>query len=77
MKRTPTADEITDLRERIDSLREQHRRMEQTLNELDREVEEIIPVAEARENAIGKLRGSVLWYGDIISPIDVEWDAER
>jgi prevent-host-death family protein len=38
------------------------------------------PVAQvtpmpARENIVGSMKGSVLWMGDIISPIDVEWDA--
>src|ERR1035438_2327581 len=29
----------------------------------------------AEKNHIGAMRGSVLWEGDIISPIDVEWEA--
>jgi prevent-host-death family protein len=38
------------------------------------------PVAQvtpmpATENIVGSMKGSVLWMGDIISPIDVEWDA--
>jgi len=26
---------------------------------------------------IGAMRGSVIWEGDIISPIDVEWEAMK
>ena len=26
---------------------------------------------------IGSMRGSVLWEGDIISPLDVEWEAMK
>jgi prevent-host-death family protein len=40
------------------------------------------PVAQvtaipAKENIVGSMKGSVLWMGDIISPIDVEWDAMK
>jgi prevent-host-death family protein len=40
------------------------------------------PVAQvtaipAQENIVGSMKGSVLWMGDIISPIDVEWDAMK
>jgi len=31
----------------------------------------------SRENIVGSMKGSVLWMGDIISPIDVEWDAMK
>ncbi len=37
----------------------------------------IVPVAQPHEGLRGALRGSVLWEGDIISPIDVEWDAMK
>jgi prevent-host-death family protein len=40
------------------------------------------PVAQVtpmptQENIVGSMKGSVLWMGDIISPIDVEWDAMK
>jgi len=40
------------------------------------------PVAQVtpmpvKENIVGSMKGSVLWMGDIISPIDVEWDAMK
>jgi prevent-host-death family protein len=40
------------------------------------------PVAQlspipAQNQLFGSMRGSVLWEGDIISPIDVEWEAMK
>lgn len=40
------------------------------------------PVAQltplpSEKNIVGAMRGSVLWEGDIISPIDVEWEAMK
>ncbi len=40
-------------------------------------VAQIIPLAEKRIPLRGALKGSVLWEGDIISPIDVEWEANK
>jgi prevent-host-death family protein len=39
-------------------------------------VAQVVPMP-ARENIVGSMKGSVLWMGDIISPIDVEWDAMK
>jgi len=39
-------------------------------------VAQVIPVPGER-NIVGSMNGSVLWMGDIISPIDVEWDAMK
>lgn len=39
-------------------------------------VAQLTPVP-AQENIVGSMKGSVLWIGDIISPIDVEWDAMK
>jgi prevent-host-death family protein len=30
-----------------------------------------------RKGIVGSMKGSVLWEGDIISPIGVEWDAMK
>jgi prevent-host-death family protein len=35
-------------------------------------VAKLVPVVD---KDVHDLRGSVLWYGDIVSPIDVEWEA--
>lgn len=39
-------------------------------------VAQLIP-APAEEDFVGSMRGSVVWEGDIISPIDVEWEAMK
>ncbi|MGA2218353.1 MAG: type II toxin-antitoxin system prevent-host-death family antitoxin [Terracidiphilus sp.] len=39
-------------------------------------VAQVVPMP-VRENIVGSMKGSVLWMGDIISPIDVEWDAMK
>ncbi len=39
-------------------------------------VARVVPMP-AEENIVGSMKGSVLWMGDIISPIDVEWDAMK
>ena len=43
-------------------------------------VAQLVPVPEPkakRQGIVGSMKGSVLWEGDIISPIDVEWDAMK
>ena len=39
-------------------------------------VAQVVPMP-SEKNIIGAMRGSVLWEGDIISPIDVEWEAMK
>lgn len=39
-------------------------------------VAQVTPIP-AQESIVGSMKGSVLWMGDIISPIDVEWDAVK
>lgn len=38
-------------------------------------VARLVPMKMGNVDIIGAMRGTVLWEGDIISPIDVEWDA--
>jgi prevent-host-death family protein len=41
-------------------------------------VAQLVPVEEAKNfDLFGAMRGSVIWEGDIISPLDVEWDAMK
>jgi prevent-host-death family protein len=41
-------------------------------------VAKLVPVEEAKNvDLFGAMRGSVIWEGDIISPLDVEWDAMK
>ena len=39
-------------------------------------VAQVVPVPE-KGDFVGSMRGSVLWEGDIISPLDVEWEAMK
>ena len=40
-------------------------------------VAQIVPIPPARVELFGALRGSILWEGDIISPIEDEWEANQ
>jgi prevent-host-death family protein len=40
-------------------------------------VAKLVPFEEQRPGLVGSMRGTVLWYGDLISPVDVEWDADK
>ncbi len=40
-------------------------------------ITQLIPVKRRPETLFGALKGSILYMGDIISPIDEEWAAER
>lgn len=40
-------------------------------------VAKLVPATTERVKLRGAMRGSVLWEGDIISPLDVEWEANR
>lgn len=40
-------------------------------------VVQLIPVPDERVDPFGSMKGSVIWEGDIISPIDVEWEAMK
>jgi prevent-host-death family protein len=39
-------------------------------------VAHLVPVPPEK-SLFGSMKGSVIWMGDIISPIDVEWDAMK
>lgn len=40
-------------------------------------ITQLIPAKRRPETLFGALKGSILYMGDIISPIDEEWAAER
>ncbi|HUP48694.1 MAG TPA: type II toxin-antitoxin system prevent-host-death family antitoxin [Thermoanaerobaculia bacterium] len=42
-----------------------------------RPVSKLVPVHERPKTLFGALRGSGKTVGDLVSPIDVEWEAER
>ena len=41
-----------------------------------RPVAKLVPM-EPKQGFVGSMKGMVRWYGDIISPIDVEWTADE
>jgi prevent-host-death family protein len=40
-------------------------------------VAEVNPIKPEKTELFGSMKGSVLWEGDIISPLDIEWDAMK
>jgi prevent-host-death family protein len=40
-------------------------------------VAKLVPFEEKRQGLIGSMRGTVLWYGDLVSPVDVQWDVDE
>jgi len=40
-------------------------------------VAEIVPLPAKRVDIVGAMKGSVLWEGDIISPLEDEWEANK
>lgn len=40
-------------------------------------VAEIVPIRADKRDIVGSMKGSVTILGDIISPLDVEWDAMK
>lgn len=59
--------------------RVKERREEIVITKYGKPVAKLVPVADAatRRSAWGWMKGTVLWYGDVISPIDVEWEAMK
>ena len=39
-------------------------------------VAQLVPAVRKPKTLFGALKGSILYMGDVISPIDVEWNAE-
>lgn len=58
----------------LDEVAEKHQPL--LITKHGKPVAQLIP-APAGKNIVGSMKGSVLWIGDIISPIDVEWDAMK
>jgi len=54
------------------------RREEIVITKYGKPVAKLVPVDDAPPRTVrGWMKGTVLWYGDIISPIDVEWEAMK
>jgi prevent-host-death family protein len=60
----------------MDEVREQRRPI--VITKRGKPVARLVPVEEpAREPIFGRMRGSVTILGDIVGPLDVEWNAEK
>ena len=40
-------------------------------------ITQLIPARRKPETLFGSMKGSVTYIGDIISPVDVEWEVDR
>lgn len=58
----------------MDRVRERHE--EFVITKHGTPVAKLVPVDEVPVNAWGWMKGTVLAYGDLISPIDVAWEAD-
>lgn len=61
--------------ELMDDVRDRHDTI--IITKHGKPVAKLVPCDEEPRDIWGYMRGSVLWYGDLISPIDVEWDADK
>ena len=48
---------------------------EVTITKRGRPVARIVPIEGARESLFGCLAGTITIHGDIVGPIDVDWEA--
>lgn len=49
---------------------------EVTITKHGRPVARLVPVVDDEEPFVGRLRGVVTYQGDLVSPIDVAWEAD-
>ena len=61
----------------LDDLLAKRAELLKALEEVDQALKHLLPVQQQRRLAMRSLKGSVKWAGDLISPIDEPWDAER
>ena len=55
----------------------QQKRREIIITKRGKPVARLVPVDDLSPEWFGRMKGTIEILGDIISPIDVEWDAER
>jgi len=68
---------IDALKTEMTQLYRQQRELETRLAHLDERLDQLTSVTERRRQAVRKLHGTVTYCGDIVSPTDEPWDAER
>ncbi len=70
----PAGDFKTHCLQLIEQVRQE--RGEVVITRYGRPVAKLVPFEESPVSMVGYLAGSVTAYGDLISPIDEEWDAD-
>ena len=51
--------------------------VEVTITKHRKPVARLVPAKREKKPFAGSMKGSILWEGDLISPIDVEWTADE
>ncbi len=59
----------------MDQVNQQH--TEITITKHGKPIAKMVPITPKKFTAFGCMKGTIQINGDIISPIDVEWDAEK
>jgi prevent-host-death family protein len=49
---------------------------EVTITKHRKPVARVVPAARARASICGSMKGQILYEGDVVSPVDVEWTAD-
>ena len=55
----------------------QRQRKEVVITKRGKPVAKLVPIEEKRESFLGSMKGTMEITGDIISPIDVHWEADK
>ena len=55
----------------------QKHRTEIIITKYGKPVAKLVPIEESPQSVFGRMKGSVTFMGDILSPIDDEWDANQ
>jgi prevent-host-death family protein len=54
----------------------QQKRKQVVITKRGKPVAKLVPVGEGAESFIGSMKGTMEILGDIVAPIDVEWEAD-
>ena len=55
----------------------QRQRKEVVITKRGRPVAKLVPIVESATSFIGSMKGTMQIVGDIVSPIDVRWEADE
>jgi prevent-host-death family protein len=59
----------------MDEVKEKH--ISITITKYGKPVAKLVPIEEGKEDFFGCLKGTVTIQGDIVAPIDVEWEVAK